>query len=39
VQGPRLELRVATIPTNGGLEDVVLRLLASAKPMPLDASA
>jgi type II secretory ATPase GspE/PulE/Tfp pilus assembly ATPase PilB-like protein len=32
----RLELRVATIPTNNGLEDVVLRLLASSKPMPLD---
>ncbi len=34
--GSRLELRVATIPTAGGLEDAVLRLLASAKPMPLD---
>ncbi len=32
----KLELRVATIPTNHGLEDVVLRLLASAKPMPVD---
>ncbi|HMN77637.1 MAG TPA: ATPase, T2SS/T4P/T4SS family [Burkholderiaceae bacterium] len=32
----RVELRVATIPTNNGLEDVVMRLLASAKPMPLD---
>jgi type II secretory ATPase GspE/PulE/Tfp pilus assembly ATPase PilB-like protein len=32
----RLELRVATIPTNNGLEDVVLRILSSAKPMPLD---
>ncbi|RTL39052.1 MAG: pilus assembly protein PilB [Burkholderiales bacterium] len=32
----RLELRVATIPTNNGLEDVVLRLLASSKPMPLE---
>jgi type II secretory ATPase GspE/PulE/Tfp pilus assembly ATPase PilB-like protein len=32
----RLELRVATIPTNGGLEDVVMRILASAKPIPLD---
>jgi len=31
----RLELRVATIPTNNGLEDVVLRLLASARPLPL----
>ena len=32
----KLELRVATIPTNNGLEDVVMRLLASSKPMPLD---
>ncbi|MDE2397636.1 MAG: Flp pilus assembly complex ATPase component TadA [Burkholderiales bacterium] len=36
VQGQKLELRVATIPTHGGLEDAVLRLLASAKPIPLD---
>jgi type II secretory ATPase GspE/PulE/Tfp pilus assembly ATPase PilB-like protein len=33
----RIELRVATIPTNGGLEDVVLRLLASAQPIPVDS--
>ena len=32
----KIELRVATIPTNGGLEDVVLRLLASARPIPVD---
>ena len=32
----RLELRVATIPTNNSLEDVVMRLLASSKPMPLE---
>lgn len=32
----RLELRVATIPTSNSLEDVVMRLLASSKPMPLD---
>ena len=32
----RLELRVATIPTNNNLEDVVMRILASAKPMPVD---
>ena len=32
----KLELRVATIPTNNGLEDVVIRILASAKPMPVD---
>ncbi|MFN3956479.1 MAG: GspE/PulE family protein [Tepidimonas ignava] len=34
--GPRTELRVVTVPTAGGLEDVVLRLLAGSKPMPLD---
>lgn len=33
----KLELRVATVPTNNGLEDVVMRLLASAKPIALDA--
>ena len=33
----RIELRVATIPTNGGLEDVVLRLLTSARPIPVDS--
>ena len=32
----KLELRVATIPTTTGLEDVVMRLLASAKPIPMD---
>lgn len=32
----QLELRVATIPTNNGLEDVVMRLLASAKPLPME---
>jgi type II secretory ATPase GspE/PulE/Tfp pilus assembly ATPase PilB-like protein len=32
----RLELRVATIPTSNGLEDVVMRILASAKPIALD---
>ena len=37
VQGQRLELRVATIPTSNGLEDVVLRLLASARTLPLQA--
>jgi type II secretory ATPase GspE/PulE/Tfp pilus assembly ATPase PilB-like protein len=36
VQGLRLELRVATIPTSGGLEDAVLRLLQGSKPLPLD---
>ncbi len=34
--GPPVELRVVTVPTSRGLEDVVLRLLASAKPLPLD---
>lgn len=34
--GSKLELRVATIPTANGLEDVVMRLLAAAKPLPLD---
>ena len=32
----RIELRVATIPTHSNLEDVVMRILATAKPMPLD---
>jgi type II secretory ATPase GspE/PulE/Tfp pilus assembly ATPase PilB-like protein len=32
----RIELRVATIPTNNGLEDVVMRILASAQPLPLE---
>jgi type II secretory ATPase GspE/PulE/Tfp pilus assembly ATPase PilB-like protein len=36
VNGSRLELRVATIPTVGGLEDAVLRLLSSSKLIPLD---
>jgi type II secretory ATPase GspE/PulE/Tfp pilus assembly ATPase PilB-like protein len=35
--GPaQVELRVATIPTNNNLECVVMRILASAKPMPLN---
>ena len=33
--GSRTELRVVTVPTNGGLEDVVLRLLAGSKALPL----
>ena len=36
VNGSRLELRVATIPTSNGLEDAVLRLLSSAKLIPLE---
>ncbi len=31
-----VELRVATVPTTGGLEDVVMRVLAVAKPVPID---
>ena len=31
-----LELRVATIPTAGGIEDVVMRILAAGEPIPLD---
>ncbi len=32
-----IELRVATIPTVGGEEDVVMRILAAGEPIPLDA--
>ncbi|MDN3577906.1 ATPase, T2SS/T4P/T4SS family [Chitinimonas viridis] len=31
-----IELRVATVPTAGGMEDVVMRILASGEPLPLD---
>ncbi|MHB8666708.1 MAG: GspE/PulE family protein [Burkholderiales bacterium] len=31
-----VELRVATVPTTGGLEDVVMRVLAAARPVPMD---
>jgi len=31
-----IELRVATIPTEGGNEDVVMRILAAGEPLPLD---
>jgi len=34
--GTKTELRVVTVPTTGGLEDVVLRLLAASQPMPVD---
>jgi type II secretory ATPase GspE/PulE/Tfp pilus assembly ATPase PilB-like protein len=37
VPGQRLELRLVTIPTANGLEDAVLRLLASARALPLEA--
>ena len=32
-----IELRVATIPTANGNEDVVMRILAASEPMPMDA--
>ncbi len=32
----QIELRVATCPTVGGNEDVVMRILAASKPFPLD---
>jgi type II secretory ATPase GspE/PulE/Tfp pilus assembly ATPase PilB-like protein len=32
----KLELRVASLPTANGLEDIVMRLLASSKPIALD---
>jgi type II secretory ATPase GspE/PulE/Tfp pilus assembly ATPase PilB-like protein len=36
--GPaNIELRVAVVPTAGGVEDIVLRILASGKPVPIDA--
>jgi type II secretory ATPase GspE/PulE/Tfp pilus assembly ATPase PilB-like protein len=31
-----IELRVATIPTTGGVEDIVMRILAAGEPMSLD---
>ena len=31
-----IELRVATIPSVGGVEDVVMRILAAGEPIPLD---
>ncbi len=35
--GPdKIELRVVTVPTTDGLEDVVLRVLAGAEPLPID---
>jgi len=35
--GPvNIELRIATIPTAGGLEDVVLRVLPQGKPIPVE---
>ncbi len=34
--GQDIELRVATLPTQGGMEDVVMRLLDAGEPLPLD---
>ncbi|HVS26311.1 MAG TPA: ATPase, T2SS/T4P/T4SS family [Burkholderiales bacterium] len=31
-----VELRVATCPTQGGMEDVVMRILSAGKPIPID---
>jgi type II secretory ATPase GspE/PulE/Tfp pilus assembly ATPase PilB-like protein len=31
-----IELRVATIPTSGGNEDIVMRILAASEPLPLE---
>ncbi len=33
--GKDIELRVATVPTQGGSEDVVMRILAAGEPLPL----
>ena len=34
--GLDIELRVATVPTQGGVEDVVMRILAAGEPIPLE---
>jgi type II secretory ATPase GspE/PulE/Tfp pilus assembly ATPase PilB-like protein len=34
--GKNIELRVATVPTAGGLEDIVMRILHSGEPLPLN---
>jgi type II secretory ATPase GspE/PulE/Tfp pilus assembly ATPase PilB-like protein len=34
-----IELRVATIPSAGGMEDVVMRILAAGEPLPLEKLA
>jgi len=31
-----IELRVATVPSQGGMEDIVMRILAAGEPIPLD---
>jgi type II secretory ATPase GspE/PulE/Tfp pilus assembly ATPase PilB-like protein len=35
-EGREIELRVATVPTAGANEDIVMRILASSEPMPID---
>jgi type II secretory ATPase GspE/PulE/Tfp pilus assembly ATPase PilB-like protein len=35
-EGRDIELRVATLPTQGSNEDVVMRVLASSEPIPID---
>ena len=35
-EGGRVELRVTTVPTANGLEDIVLRVLAAAQAIPID---
>jgi type II secretory ATPase GspE/PulE/Tfp pilus assembly ATPase PilB-like protein len=37
--GDEIELRVATIPTQGGVEDVVMRILAKGETMPIEDMA
>ncbi len=37
--GEEIELRVASIPTQGGVEDVVMRILAKGETMPLENMA
>ncbi len=32
----KIELRIATVPTYGGLEDIVMRLLSSSKPIAME---
>lgn len=34
--GKDIELRVATVPTQGGMEDIVMRILAAGEPIPLN---
>ena len=34
--GLDIELRVATVPTQGAMEDIVMRILAAGEPIPLD---